>query len=248
MGEVISVISGKGGTGKTTICAAVATCLAVDGKRVLCIDADIGLRNLDIALGMAELPLAAFTDVLHGHCNLSDAAEHPQFPGLFLLTAPVRENEDLISADGFRELLDQARRDFDFCLIDAPAGIGAGFRLATRFADRCLVISTPDPASMRDAGCAADLLILDGKETLQLIVNRCAPRMFSKMELTVDDIMDDVGLPSRPTGVWRHIPPDSGGVWGLPWGSEPMFWANGERTWFSARRSSSIPGGSLSAG
>ena len=195
MGEVISVISGKGGTGKTTICAAVATCLAVDGKRVLCIDADIGLRNLDIALGMAELPLAAFTDVLHGHCNLSDAAEHPQFPGLFLLTAPVRENEDLISVDGFRELLDQARRDFDFCLIDAPAGIGAGFRLATRFADRCLVISTPDPASMRDAGCAADLLILDGKETLQLIVNRCAPRMFSKMELTVDDIMDDVGLP-----------------------------------------------------
>lgn len=195
MGEVISVISGKGGTGKTTICAAVATCLAVDGKRVLCIDADIGLRNLDIALGMAELPLAAFTDVLHGHCNLSDAAEHPQLPGLFLLTAPVRENEDLISADGFRELLDQARRDFDFCLIDAPAGIGAGFRLATRFADRCLVISTPDPASMRDAGCAADLLILDGKETLQLIVNRCAPRMFSKMELTVDDIMDDVGLP-----------------------------------------------------
>ena len=195
MGEVISVISGNGGTGKTTICAAVATCLAVDGKRVLCIDADIGLRNLDIALGMAELPLAAFTDVLHGHCNLSDAAEHPQFPGLFLLTAPVRENEDLISADGFRELLDQARRDFDFCLIDAPAGIGAGFRLATRFADRCLVISTPDPASMRDAGCAADLLILDGKETLQLIVNRCAPRMFSKMELTVDDIMDDVGLP-----------------------------------------------------
>ena len=195
MGEVISVISGKGGTGKTTICAAVATCLAVDGKRVLCIDADIGLRNLDIALGMAELPLAAFTDVLHGHCNLSDAAEHPQFPGLFLLTAPVRENEDLLSADGFRELLEQARRDFDFCLIDAPAGIGAGVRLATRFADRCLVLSTPDPASMRDAGCAADLLILDGKETLQLIVNRCAPRMFSKMELTVDDIMDDVGLP-----------------------------------------------------
>ena len=107
----------------------------------------------------------------------------------------MRENEDLISADGFRELLEQARRDFDFCLIDAPAGIGAGFRLATRFADRCLVISTPDPASMRDAGCAADLLILDGKETLQLIVNRCAPRMFSKMELTVDDIMDEVGLP-----------------------------------------------------
>ena len=83
----------------------------------------------------------------------------------------------------------------DFCLIDAPAGIGAGFRLATKYADRCLVISTPDPASMRDAGRVAELLTLDGKEELRLIVNRVDPRMFSKMDLTVDDVMDEVGLP-----------------------------------------------------
>ena len=195
LGEVNSVISGKGGTGKTTICAAVATCLAADGKRVLCIDADIGLRNLDIALGMAELPIVAFTDVLHGHYTLADATVHPKLDRLFLFTAPIRENEALIDQAGFGRLLEQAREQFDVCLIDAPAGIGPGFRLATCHADRCLVISTPDPASMRDAGCAADLLALDGKEDLLLVVNRVAPKLFSRMTLTVDDIMDDVGLP-----------------------------------------------------
>lgn len=195
LGEVISIISGKGGTGKTTLCAAIATCLAVDGKRVLCIDTDFGLRNLDIALGMADQPIVAFTDVIHGYYNLADASAHPRFSNLFLLTAPVRENEDQISPEEFGKLLEQARKEFDFCLLDAPAGIGAGFRLATKFADRCLVISTPDPASMRDAGRTAELLTLDGKEEIRLIVNRVTPRMFSKMNLTVDDMMDEVGLP-----------------------------------------------------
>ena len=110
MGEVISVISGKGGTGKTTLCAAVATCMAADGVRVLCIDADIGLRNLDIALGMTEQPIVAFTDVIHGYYTLDDAAEHPQLPNLFLLTAPVRENDTLVDMDGFGRLLEQARK------------------------------------------------------------------------------------------------------------------------------------------
>ena len=195
LGEVISVISGKGGTGKTTLCAAIATCLAVEGKRVLCIDADFGLRNLDIALGMADQSIVAFTDVMHGYYTLSEASEHPRFDGLFLLTAPVRESEDQVRPEDFGELLEQARKEFDFILIDAPAGIGAGFRLATKYADRCLVISTADPASMRDAGRAAELLTLDGKEEIRLIVNRVTPSLFSKMDLTVDDVMDEVGLP-----------------------------------------------------
>lgn len=195
LGEVISVVSGKGGTGKTTLCAAIATCLAVDGKRVLCIDTDFGLRNLDIALGMADQPVVAFTDVIHGYYELSDASVHPRFDNLCLLTAPVREYEDQVSFEDFGKLLEDVRKEFDFCLIDAPAGIGAGFRLATKFADRCLMISTPDPASMRDAGRAAELLTLDGKEEIRLIVNRVTPRMFSRMNLTVDDVMDEVGLP-----------------------------------------------------
>ncbi len=195
MGEVISVISGKGGTGKTTICAAIATCLAAEGKRVMCIDADIGLRNLDISLGMADQPIIAFTDVLHGHYKISDATQHPELEHLYLFTAPIRENEELISVADFGEFLQQIRKEYDYCLIDAPAGIGAGFRLATAHADRFLVISTPDPASVRDAERTAELLHIEGKEDVRLIVNRITPKLFHRMALTVDDIMDEVGLP-----------------------------------------------------
>ncbi len=195
MGEIISVISGKGGTGKTTLCAAIATCLAAEGKKVLCIDADIGLRNLDISLGMADQPIIAFTDVIGGHYELTDAAEHPDLPNLYLLTAPVREGEELIDPEAFSALLAQARDQYDFCLIDSPAGIGSGFRLTTTYADRFLVVSTPDPASMRDAEHAAELLFLRGKEDVHLIVNRITPKLFTRMDLTVDDIMDEVGLP-----------------------------------------------------
>jgi septum site-determining protein MinD len=195
MGQVLAVISGKGGTGKTTLCAAVASCLAAEGQRVLCIDADIGLRNLDIALGMAELSIISFTDVLHANYDLSQATAHPQIPNLQLLTAPIRENAELISQEAFGDLLQQVRQQFDWCLIDAAAGIGAGFRLATRFADQIMVVSTPDPASLRDAACAADLLALDSINNLRLVVNRVDPKMFSRMELTVDDVMDGVGLP-----------------------------------------------------
>ena len=195
MGEAIAVISGKGGTGKTTVCAAVAACLAACGKRVLCIDADVGLRNLDIALGMADLSVASFTDVMSGRAALRDAAVHPVLEQLFLLTAPVRESESRIDVASFADLLKQAKREFDFCLIDAPAGLGAGFRLATCCADRCLMVTTPDLASMRDAAHTADLLQLDGKRGLYLVVNRVRPRMFRRLEMTVDDIMDEIGLP-----------------------------------------------------
>lgn len=195
MGEIISVISGKGGTGKTTICAAIATCLAAEGKKVLCIDADIGLRNLDISLGMSDQPVIAFTDVMHGHYQLSDATEHPELQNLALFTAPLREQEGFISIQQFGKFLQDVRNNYDYCLIDAPAGIGTGFRLTTEHADRCLVISTPDPASMRDAERAAELLSLAGKEDIHLIVNRITPKLFARMELTVDDIMDEVGLP-----------------------------------------------------
>lgn len=195
MGQVLAVISGKGGTGKTTLCAGIATCLAAEGQRVLCIDADIGLRNLDIALGMSELFIPPFTDILYGHYPLSDATAHPRIPNLCLLTAPVRENAELISQDAFGTMLKDIRKEYDWCLIDAPAGIGAGFRLATRFADRLMVVATPDPACLRDAACAADLLELDNKSHMQLVINRVSPKMFAQMDLTVDDLMDGVGLP-----------------------------------------------------
>ncbi|MBQ1281421.1 MAG: AAA family ATPase [Oscillospiraceae bacterium] len=189
MGEVFAVVSGKGGTGKTTLCAAIGSCMAAEGLRVLCIDADLGLRNLDIALGMTELAAIPFTEVLRGAYAMEEIPEHPKIPGLFLLTAPVTERpEDIEDLPAF---LDRVRDAFDCCLIDSPAGIGAGFRLASAHADRILVIAGCDPASLRDAASVSTLL---GGKSARLIVNRVIPKRFSQMHTTVDDIIDGTGL------------------------------------------------------
>jgi len=195
MGQVIAITSGKGGTGKTTVCAAVASCLAAEGKRVLCIDADMGLRNLDISLGMSELAPISFADVLTGRYSLSEATPHPELPGLFLLTAPVAERPETIRFQDFGALLETVREHFDFCLIDSPAGIGDGFHFASLYADRVLIVATPDPASLRDAAGTADQLRLMGKQDLRLVVNRITPAVFRAMNWTVDDMMDETGLP-----------------------------------------------------
>jgi len=136
MGQIFAVVSGKGGTGKTSLCAGVASCLAAEGAKVLCIDADIGLRNLDLSLGSPEIASLPFTEVLFGRVSAEDIPSHPKLPGLFLLTAPVSEDAEAIEIPRFRLLMEQLRKRFDYCLIDAPAGIGAGFRLACSAADR----------------------------------------------------------------------------------------------------------------
>jgi len=195
VGQVLAVISGKGGTGKTSLCAGVASCLAAEGRRVLCVDADVGLRNLDIALGMADRAVIPFSSVMDGTYSLDAAAEHPGIPGLFLLTAPVTEEAASLDAAAFGRMLERAREAFDWCLIDAPAGVGAGFRLASAFADRFAVVCTADPASRRDAARAADLAAPGGGRGMGVIVNRVSGRMFRRMAATVDDVMDGVGLP-----------------------------------------------------
>ena len=195
MGQILAVTSGKGGTGKTTLTAAIASCLAAEGKRVLCIDADIGLRNLDISLGMADLATISFTDVMKERYTLDAATLQPQIPGLYLLTAPNSVRAEQIPLSDFGKLLDEVRKRYDYCLIDAPAGLGEGFLLAVTYADRVLVVTAPDPASMRDAAGTADRLTLLGKTEMRLIVNRITPRLFRSMHLTVDDVMDEVGLP-----------------------------------------------------
>ncbi len=195
MGQVAAIISGKGGTGKTSLTAGIAGCLAAEGQQVLCIDCDVGLRNLDIALAMADEAAVPFTAVMDGDCTLDDAVIHPELPRLSLLTAPVTRQAEELDAAAFGRLLEEARRRYDWCLIDAPAGVGAGFRLATAFADRVLVVSAADPASMRDAARAADLVELQGSGELQLIVNRVSPAFYRQLRMTVDDVMDGVGLP-----------------------------------------------------
>lgn len=195
MGEVIAVLSGKGGTGKTTITAGLATSLAFGGERVLCIDCDVGLRNLDISLGLSDQNCLSFLDLSEGGYSLNTLRPHPQFPSLYFLTAPMNLTAEQIDPEPFWDLVHAARREFDFVFLDAPAGVDAGFRLAAQKADRVLLVTGADPASVRDAGRTGQVLELMGKENIRLIVNRITPRLASSMKLTVDDVMDDAGLP-----------------------------------------------------
>ena len=195
MGELIAVLSGKGGTGKTSVCAGLAEALAQSGFKVLCIDCDVGLRNLDIALGISELGAISFLDVSSGEYPLEAAAIHPVYPNLGFLTAPMNCPVEEIDRLEFSRMLDKARSQFHYIFMDAPAGIDAGFKLAALSADRIILVTGADPAAVRDARQAADKLELLGKTNVRLIVNRISKKMAAAMELTVDDIMDQAGLP-----------------------------------------------------
>ena len=195
MGELIAIASGKGGTGKTSLCAGIATALAQTGERVLCIDCDIGLRNLDISLGMTDSGALSFVDVCSGGYELSQAARHPNYPTLAFLTAPVNCAPEDVDRDAFLNMLRQARTQFDRILLDAPAGIDAGFRLCSGLADRVILVTGADPASIRDAQRAGTLLEQMGKKNIRIIVNRITKQLLKTIRITVDDVMDDCGLP-----------------------------------------------------
>ena len=195
MGELIAVLSGKGGTGKTSVCAAVSTALARMGHKVLAIDCDMGLQNLDISLGLSDSGAISFLDVCEGGYSLSHAAKHDRFESLSFLTAPLNRTAESVDAEAFRQMVRAAKREFDYIFLDAPAGIDAGFELAARFADRCLIVTGADPAAMRDAARAAQRLELMGKTDVKLIVNRVSRKLFATMSVTVDDVMDTAGLP-----------------------------------------------------
>lgn len=195
MGQIVAVISGKGGTGKTSVCAAVAVCLALENRRVLCLDLDMGLRNLDIALGMENESPIPFTSVMRGEYALSQAPCHPSRENLQLLTAPVLESPDSVSPEAFFAWLGSLRQTYDFILIDSPAGVGSGFRLAVGCADEAMLVTHCDPGSVRDAARTAELLRQYPALRARLIMNRVSKRLFSRMQTTIDDVMDAVGLP-----------------------------------------------------
>ena len=195
MGELIAVLSGKGGTGKTSVCAGLATALAAAGQKVLCIDCDVGLRNLDISLGLSDCGALSFLEVCQGNYSLEQATEHPLFPTLSFLTAPMNCPAEDVDTDAFGEMMLRARGQFDYIFLDAPAGVDAGFRLTAAFADRCILVTGPGPAAIRDAARVGDLLELMGKTNIRLVVNRVSRRMVNATEVTVDDVMDDAGLP-----------------------------------------------------
>lgn len=194
MSVSIVVTSGKGGTGKTSFTGAVGSCLAALGQRVLCVDMDVGLRNLDLTLGLTDKAVMDFTDVLSGRCPLDRAAAvHPDIQGLHLLTAPMAL-ESSVTEDAITQLVALAKERYDYILMDCPAGLGEGFRLATAAADRGVVVSTTDPTALRDAQRTV-MALTPQLEVLHLVMNRVQPKMIRKLHTNIDNAMNTAGLP-----------------------------------------------------
>lgn len=195
MGELIAILSGKGGTGKTSLCAGIATALAEQGEQVLCIDCDAGLQNLDLALGLSQAGALSFLDVCRGTYTLADATGHCAYPSLSFLTAPVNCRAEDIDAAAFSNMLQTAKKQFSYVLLDTPTGLGAGFQLCAAAADRVIVVCNGDTAAIRDAAHTAQVLEAMGKTDVRLVVNRTDKKLFDTLGLTVDDIMDKTALP-----------------------------------------------------
>ena len=189
MGKVILVASGKGGTGKSTTTAALACAMSELGHRVVCLDADVELRNLDLCLGLSDCAIMDYGDVLAGRCSLEDALTPSRgFSSLFLLAAPVE-----LPKDGAETLIPSLTKDFDYCLLDCPGGLNTASHWAP-WADLALVVATTDPCSQRDAARAAQVLAEHGLEKARLLINRVSRRFLRSTEATLDDTIDSVGL------------------------------------------------------
>ena len=193
MGQIVAVVSGKGGTGKTSFVANIGMALAQIGQTALCLDC---LRNLDIAMAMTDSAVMDFTDVMAGRCTLQEAAaRHPRQKNLYLLTAPARLTAADIDREAFRGLFPEIRERFDCCLVDAPAGLGAGFQLAISGADRAVVVTTTDASSLRDAQRTVMELEDMARGQVHLVVNRCRRKLLKSLHQTIDDAIDTAGLP-----------------------------------------------------
>lgn len=194
MGELIAILSGKGGTGKTSVCAALASALAQEEKSVLCLDCDAGLRNLDIPLGISDMDALSFTDVASGAYTLSAAVQHPDFPNLRFLTAPVNTTWQNVDEKAFEKLLLKAKKKYQYVLLDCASGLGKCFSTAARLADQCVLVTLSDPASIRGTARLAEELEKSGIDDVRMIVNRVDVKWFSRRKLTIDDIMDETGV------------------------------------------------------
>jgi septum site-determining protein MinD len=195
LGQSFVVASGKGGAGKTSVVAGVSSCLAKLGKTTVCVDADAGLRNLDLALGLQERTVFDFTDVLAGRVSLDDAlVAHPDIQGLSMLAAPMRMTAPPPQPAAFRALIKTLEDRAAYVIVDSPAGLGAGFMLAAGACTGALVVTTPSQSAMRDSARCAELLA--NHTPVKLIVNRVQPRLIRLRHAhSIDEIMDTVGLP-----------------------------------------------------
>jgi septum site-determining protein MinD len=195
VGEAIVITSGKGGVGKTTTTASLGAALALRGQRVLVIDADIGLRNLDVILGLENRIVFNIVDVAKKICKPSQAIiKSKKSNNLYLLPASQTDDKDVIDEAEVRYVLEQYKREFHYILIDSPAGIEQGFRNACAGADSAIVVTTPEVSAIRDADRVVGLLSSKGIEA-RLIINRIDFEMVRRGDmLSVKDVQDILGV------------------------------------------------------
>lgn len=190
--RIYTVTSGKGGVGKTTATANLAVALAMRGQRVVAIDADIGLRNLDVVMGLENRIVYDLVDVIEGRCRLRQAmVRDKRLADLYLLPAAQTRDKTAVQPEQMVEVCTTLRPEFDFILVDSPAGIEQGFRNAIAPADEALVITTPEVSAVRDADRIIGLIEAAEKESMRLIINRLRPQMVRREDmLSVEDVID----------------------------------------------------------
>lgn len=191
MSEVIVITSGKGGVGKTTTVANIGTGLAMLGKKVVVVDTDIGLRNLDVVLGLENRIVYNLVDVINGNCRLRQALiKDKRHPELCLLPSAQTKDKSAVSPEQMIKLTDDLREQFDYVLLDCPAGIEQGFKNACG-ADKALVVTTPEVSAIRDADRIIGLLEAHEIRDIQLIINRLRPDMIARGDMmSVDDVIE----------------------------------------------------------
>jgi septum site-determining protein MinD len=197
MSEAIVFTSGKGGVGKTTLLANIGVALAGLGFKTVLLDADIGLRNLDIVLGIENKIRFNVVDIAHGICTIEQALvkDHRSGSNLSIIAASQSHLKEDLSKEAFRQIILQLKNTFDYILIDCPAGIEYGFKNAIRSADRAIVIVNPEVSSIRDADRVIGILELEKIKKIQLIVNRYQHDLSQKMDMiSVKDIVELLGI------------------------------------------------------
>ena len=197
MSEVIVITSGKGGVGKTTTSANIGTGLAMLGMRTVMIDTDIGLRNLDVVMGLENRIVYNLVDVVEGNCRMKQALiRDKRYQNLYLLPSAQTRDKSAVNPEQMIKLVEDLREDFDYILLDCPAGIEQGFRNAIAGADRALVVTTPEVSAIRDADRIIGLLEASDLKSIHLIVNRVRLDMVRRGDMmSVDDVMDILAVP-----------------------------------------------------
>lgn len=196
MSEVIVVTSGKGGVGKTTTSANIGTGLAMEGKKVVVVDADIGLRNLDVVMGLENRIVYDIVDIVEGVCRLKQGLiKDKRYPGLFLLPAAQTKDKTAIAPEQMLDLTEELKNMFDYVIIDCPAGIEQGFQNAIAGADRAIVVTTPEISAVRDADRIIGLLEAKGIHDPKLIINRIKNDMVKRGDMmNIDDMIDILAI------------------------------------------------------